>query len=254
MKTPFLFTALFVGLLHVSFRADAKILQQWSFEDDNPFQGLAIEGEPPKVVADPQNPANKVMYSVLKPGAERQERSEVKLNNVREGEERWVGVRILRPNAKQSGFTCFFQLGPIVGAKGHGGSGLYQLASYGKDGNNTWKIRGFMERAGGKGFGIPVGKVEYNKWEDWVFHIKVRADTSGLIEVWKNGQPVVKQTGQNAFPGDKVAIKWGVYVGKGNVPTDEITAFFDNITIGDASSSMNEVAPRSAKSPSGGNP
>lgn len=246
MKMPILFIAVLAALIHASPNAEAKILQQWTFEGSQPFQGLAIEGEPPKVVADPKNPANKVMFSVLKPGAERPERSEVKLNGVRVGEDRWVGVRIFRPNAEQCGFTCFFQLGPIVGAKGHGGGGLYQLAAYGKDGDNTWKIRGFMERAGGKGFGIPVGKVVYNEWEDWVFHLKVRADASGLIEVWKNGQPVVKQEGQNAFEGDKVAIKWGVYVGKGNAPTKEITAYFDDITIGDASSSMQEVAPKRA--------
>jgi hypothetical protein len=244
MTNKFLFAALIAGLIHAGSHAEAKILKQWTFEGGQPFQGLAIEGEPPKVVADPKDPAKKVMLSVLKPGAERPERSEVKLNNVQVGEDRWVGVRILRPNAEQCGFTCFFQLGPIVGAKGHGGGGLYQLAAYGKNGDNTWKIRGFMERAGGKGFGIPVGKVVYNEWEDWVFHLKVRADATGLIEVWKNGQPVAHEAGQNAFEGDKVAIKWGVYVGKGNVPSAEITAYFDDITIGDASSSMQEVAPK----------
>jgi len=244
MKKQFLITAIFVALLHSVPRADAEILQQWNFEGTMPFRNLSIQGEAPKVVADPKNPSNKVMISVLKPGAARPERSEVWLNGARVGEDRWVGVRILRPDPEQNGFTCYFQLGPIVGAKGRGGNGLYQLSAYGRDGDYTWKIRGFMERAGGKGFGIPVGKVVYNEWEDWVFHLKLRADDSGLIEVWKNGRPVVKQTGPNAFEGDKVAIKWGVYVGKGNAPKGEITAYFDDITIGDASSSMQEVAPK----------
>ena len=243
MKHHHLAAALIAVVCSVGTRADARILHQWKFEGDQPFKGLGIEGEPPRVVADPKNSGNKVMLSVLKPGAKRAERSEVKLHHVRVGEDRWVGVRILRPNARQNGFTCFFQIGPISGAKGRGGGGLYQLAAYGGEGDYTWKIRGFMERAGGKGFAIPVGRVVYNEWEDWVFHLKVRADDSGLIEVWKNGRPVVRQTGRNAFEGDKVAIKWGVYVGKGNTPAGEITACFDDVTIGDASSSLQEVAP-----------
>jgi len=248
MKNPFLFTALFVGLLHVSFRADAKILQQWSFEDDNPFQGLAIEGEPPKVVADPKNPANKVMYSVLKPGAERQERSEVKLNYVPEGEERWIGVRIFRPNAVQNGFTSFFQLGPMVCAPG----GLFQLAAYGKAGDYQWNIRGYLKSVGAEGFRFPVGKVVCNKWEDWVFHIKVKADETGLIEVWRDGKPVFSRKGRNAFVGAKMPIKWGVYVGCGNKAEAEITAYFDDIMIGDANSSLHEVKPGAGSRPTGG--
>ena len=223
------------------------ILVQWDFEGAKPIHSVSIEGEPPKVVADPLNPKNKVMLSILKPEQARAERSEVRTqHSVGVGEERWVGVRILRPEPVQTGFTCFFQLGPISGAKGLGGAGLYQLAAYGKDGSYQWRIRGFVERLGAKPVSIDVGPVAYGKWEDWVFHMKLRADSSGLLEVWRDGKLVATHHGQNAQPGDHIPIKWGVYVGKGSAVPKDIRTFYDEVTIGDADSSYAEVAPKHA--------
>lgn len=228
---------LLAAILNATPHASAKILQRWDFEGRQPFHGLVIEGEPPQVIPDPGNPANHVMCSVLRPGAKRPERSEVKLNYVPEGEERWVGVRIRRPNATQNGFTSFFQLGPMVCAPG----ALFQLAAYGKEGNCQWNIRGYLKSIGAEGIRLPVGKVVCNKWENWVFHIKVKADESGLVEVWRDGQPVFRREGRNASAGAKMPVKWGIYVGTGNKAYAEITAYYDDITIGDANSSLHEV-------------
>ena len=219
----------------------AKILQSWDFDGDKPFHDLVIQGDHPAVVADPVNPSNKVMRSVLQPGAKRPERSEVMPGVIKIGDERWVGVRILRPDSVQNKFNCFFQLGPVDGAPGHGGGGLYQLNSYGKD---IWTVRGFMERVGAKGFSQPIGPITTGKWDDFVFHVKFRDDARGFLEVWKNGVSVFRHEGPNGFAGDKMRIKWGVYVGKGNVPTAPITALYDNVVIGDERSSYQEVAPK----------
>ena len=235
--TLFLLAALLAPLP----QAGAEILQQWTFDDAKPLHNLVIQGDAPKIISDPTDASNKVMLSFLKPGAKRPERSEVMPGVITVGQERWVGVRILRPNHVQNPFNCFFQLGPVDGAPGHSGGGLYQLNSYGKD---TWAFRGYMERVGGKGFSIPMGIIRYGNWDKWVFHVKLRDDKTGLIEVWKNGALMTKQTGQNAFPGDKMRIKWGVYVGKGSVVAAEIRACYDDIKIGDETSSYNEVAPK----------
>jgi hypothetical protein len=216
----------------------AGILQRWTFDDAKPFHDLVIQGDAPKVVPDPKNPANKVMRSFLKPHAKRPERSEVMPGVIQVGEERWVGVRIMRPDKVHNPFNCFFQLGPIDGAKGHGGGGLYQLNNYS---NGQWVFRGFMERVGAKGFSDNIGPVTYGEWDTWVFHIKLRADASGLVSVWRNGKPVAEHTGQNAFPGDRMRIKWGVYVGKGSEVAVEIDALYDDVVIADANSSLEAI-------------
>lgn len=241
MKIPPVTTSLLAAVLVLFPKAGAKILQQWTFDDNKPLHNLIIQGDAPKIIPDPKDPHNKVMLSFLKPNAKRPERSEVMPGTITVGEERWVGVRTLRPNRVQNGFNCFFQLGPVDGAPGHGGGGLYQLNSYGKD---TWAFRGFMERVGGKGFCIPMGGIQYGNWDVWVFHVKLRADKEGLIEVWRNGALMTKQSGQNAFPGDRMRIKWGVYVGKGSKVAAEISACYDDITIGDETSGYDEVAPK----------
>jgi len=239
MKAPFVLATACIALFVSARVAEAGILQKWDFDSPNPLHNLVIQGDKPEIIPDPKQPGNHVMRSVLRPGAKRAERSEVMPGVIQCGEERWVGVRILRPDRTQSGFNCFSQLGPVDGAPGHGGGGLYQLNCYN---TSTWAFRAFMERMGGKGIHQDVGAIHFGDWENWAFHIKVSDKNDGLIEVWRNGTPVLKHAGPNVYPGDKVRIKWGVYVGKGGKVPGEISALYDDIIIGDAKSNLQEVS------------
>jgi hypothetical protein len=239
-------TILVIYLLLISMVSSAygKIIEQWDFEDKSPLHHLTIQGDKPQIVADPQDANNKVMKATLRPNAKRPERSEVMPGFIINGQERWIGARILRINSVHHGFTCFFQLGPVDGDPTHGGGGLYQLNCYD---TKTWKFRSFLERVGQTGTHTNAGPITYGTWDDWVFHVKLGADKSGLIEVWRNGKLIHKRAGQNIFPKDRMRIKWGVYVGKGNLVPAEINAYYDDITIGDESSNYQEMVPKHNK-------
>lgn len=201
---------------------------RWNFEGSKPLHDVSVEGGPPRIVPDPANPGGKAMLAVLRPGQKRPERSEVRSRlGMRAGDERWVSVRILRPPEPRAGYACYFQLGPASGKQGVGS--IFQLAEYG----GQWKLRGFLNGIGGTDIALPLGAVGYGTWETWRFHVKWRADATGLIEVWRDGRLVARHAGINMRHGDTAPVKWGVYVGKGNKPGREMRAMFDDIVVSD---------------------
>ena len=237
---------LFIGLLFFAPllpAAENSILYRWDFEGGHPFHDLTIEGEPPVVLIDPGNPANKVMHAVLKPHAERPERSEVRFDRIAEGQERWVGCRIFRPDQEQFRRVCMFQLGPISGSPGHGGRGLYQIIGWKIDDQLSWTFKGYLSRVTGKDFECEAGAMVVGKWDEWVMHIKLRKDSEGRITLWRNGQQLYDRLGQNAFQGDRIAVKWGAYIGSGNVTEQETNVYFDEVVIGDETACYEDVSP-----------
>jgi Polysaccharide lyase len=223
--------------------AESSILTRWDFEGEHPFHDLTIEGEPPVVISDPLNPANQVMHAVLKPHAERAERSEVRFDRIAEGQERWVGCRILRPDREQFGRVCLFQLGPISGAPGHGGRGLYQILAWKAEDRLFFTFKGYLSRVTDKDFDSPVGELVVGKWDEWVLHLKLSSRDDGHITLWRNGQQLIDRAGQNAFPGDRLAVKWGAYIGAGNVTEQETNVYFDDVVIGDETATYEDVSP-----------
>jgi hypothetical protein len=219
--------------------ASAEILNQWTFEDPkSALRDLVIQGERPQIVPDPRRRNNKVMLARLRPSADRPERSEVMPGVIKCGQERWIGFRVLRPQQVLPGFLSTFQLGPISDPKGDM-HGAVQIITYG---NGVWTLRGHKGRGAlADGFTQPVAPVRVNQWETWILHVNFRDDAQGIIEAWCNGRPVFRLKGPNGADGDIMRIKWGVYVGKGNDVDNEITTYFDNVTIGGPSSSFSEI-------------
>jgi hypothetical protein len=203
-------------------------LRTWTFDDGkNALRGLIIQGDKPQIVDDPDQPGNKVMRAVLRPDAARPERSEVMPGVIKAGEERWISARIQRPQRDADGYLSTFQLGPISDRQ-RVMQGAFQLATYSQ---NHWTARvhpGRVANATHK-----IGPVEFGKWETWVFHVRFVDGPKGVIEVWRNGDPVFRQAGMTVLDGDIMRIKWGVYVGKGNRAKQEIATLFDDITIGE---------------------
>jgi len=99
------------------------------------------------------------------------------------------------------------------------------------------------------------------QWNDFVIHVKWSPESDGILNVWINGKEVLNSKGPNyhsevpadAYPyfkmgqyygstswGDKGGIKWNVI---------ERTVYHDELRIGDAASSYEEVAPGNAQAP-----
>lgn len=84
---------------------------------------------------------------------------------------------------------------------------------------------------------------ETDRWQDFVMHVKFTSDREGFIRMWRNGQLIVDER-VALIPPDKEAMgswKVGLYVG--NPGNGERLLYIDEIRVGDASSSYEEVMP-----------
>ena len=87
--------------------------------------------------------------------------------------------------------------------------------------------------------------VKTGQWYDIVTHFKYSPDNTGFMEIWINGEQVVDYTGVTTYAVDTAGdlratynyLKLGLYLGGAN---GEV--YYDNVRIGDASSSYAEVA------------
>lgn len=238
---PMKYTAIVCFFLIVSSTiSEASVIKKWSFEDSNPFHDLKVEGEKPSVVIDPLVPNNHVMKAVLLKTSSRPERSELRFDGIGFQQERWIGVRIMVPEKSIQPFLSLFQLGPIYGIDKLNGGGWYQLLA--KPGSLlTWNIRGFMERIHESPVREKAGPIELGKWTNWVMHFKLNDDSNGFVEMWKNGVKVYEKHGRNAIKGDRIPVKWGIYIGIGNKLLQDITVYFDDIVYCNESSNLEEI-------------
>lgn len=215
-------------------------MKMWDFENSHPFHDLRIEGEKPEVVVDPLSSINHVMKSVLLKTSCRPERSEVRFDWIGFEQDRWVGVRIMVPRKNTQPFQCLFQLGPIYGSDNSNGGGWYQLLA--RSGSDfIWDIRGYMERIHPSTVREHAGPIEPGKWTNWVMHFRLSDGANGFIEIWKDGMKVFERHGSNSKPGDKIPLKWGIYIGIGNKLLEDTTVYFDDVVYGNESSNLEEI-------------
>ncbi len=87
-----------------------------------------------------------------------------------------------------------------------------------------------------------------DKWTDWVFHVKwdARENGGGFVEAWRNGARVVNYKGPIGIPNVGGYVKIGPQYSPNN-PSFPRIIYFDEIKIGDESSSYSEVAPGGAR-------
>lgn len=96
---------------------------------------------------------------------------------------------------------------------------------------------------------IDLGPIDKGQWNDWVFHIKFSWKADGIVEIWKNKQPVLTLRGPNSFndqhyPYFKIGIyKWGWKGWAHYSPEDKRVLFYDEVRIGNKFSSLQEVSP-----------
>jgi hypothetical protein len=71
------------------------------------------------------------------------------------------------------------------------------------------------------------------RWNDMVYHIRFAADSSGLVEIWMNGQRVVRSPGPTASARgrDQFYHKLGLYRDRMSEP---MTIYIDNYAVGES--------------------
>jgi hypothetical protein len=64
------------------------------------------------------------------------------------------------------------------------------------------------------------------------------------MEVWKNDVKIYSAARQNGVPYDRTRIKWGMYVGAGNINHETAKCYFDDIKIGNRKARYEDVVPK----------
>lgn len=104
----------------------------------------------------------------------------------------------------------------------------------------------WSQKFGGK---VDLGVYKTGVWTDWVLRIKFSPDDlGGIIEIWKNGHKVFFKTGKNTYNDiEGNYFKMGIYKfgwkERYKSTTNTRILYFDQIRIGNANSSYNEVNP-----------
>ena len=233
-----------------------KLLYQWNFSESDPLHDLDELNSNITLVNDPLDSTNKVMQIVLPNGAYRTEASVGATSphyfNIDQssdsihGDEIWAGVRILKYKEPFSGANTnasIFQIGPVQRTiDPTNGSGLYQLIL--GTTIDKWKWREYTSSCNPGYYSDTISTTRYGKWERFVFHCKFRSNNTGLIEVWKNDVKIYTVTRQNGVQYDRTRIKWGIYIGQGNINHESIKCYFDEVKVGGSKANYELVTTR----------
>ncbi|XHR30451.1 MAG: polysaccharide lyase [Chthoniobacteraceae bacterium] len=153
------------------------------------------------VVAAPESEPGRKAVKFVVPRAEACFRSEISLPEEEGFHERWYGGRIYVPAdwqvAADDEVDIVMQWHPVMGQERVNrafpnlsiaiqGDHWLLRAAYGKADN--------IQRRDGQGGPLVVGK-----WVAWVVHARWNAGDEGLVEVWKDGEPVVKWEGPSVY-------------------------------------------------------
>ncbi len=115
----------------------------------------------------------------------------------------------------------------------------------------------------GVGINKGGGWIEYSRWVapykrgvwmQWVFHVRFSSGSDGLVEAWKDGTKLFSDSGPNSDPLDTCGkamanpyLKIGVYhwawKNGGTSESTKREVFYDDIRLGDSTSSLAEIAP-----------
>jgi hypothetical protein len=143
-------------------------------------------------------------------------------------------------------------------------SAYFPAEAYKKDSNNDiinqWHQKGspatslrtrddkFFLRTGNTKAGridIELGSITKDKWHRFVFHFIHSNGRDGLIEVWLNGERVLRCQGGNMYPDKLPRWKVGIYKddwnGDETTDTDRRVFYIDNIKVGNHLASLQDM-------------
>ncbi len=95
---------------------------------------------------------------------------------------------------------------------------------------------------GCKNFSIPA---KLNEWQDFVMHVKPSSDSEqGFVKIWKNGKLYVNERVALLHPGVSAMGAWKIGVYVGDPGHGERLLYTDELRVGNANSSFEEVSPK----------
>jgi hypothetical protein len=164
--------------------------------------------------------------------------------NIPERLERWYGFSIFlnadwKPDPSAESLTQWHQFSDV------GGSPPLAILTR----NGQWQL---SRRWDNFESDLNLGAYVTDRWTDWVLHVKWAPDSTGLVEVWRDGNRVFSANGKNKYDdGHAVYIKFGIYKwdwqsnpSKSN--TDRRIMYYDSLRIADEASTYADVDPAAA--------
>ncbi|MGE5295361.1 MAG: polysaccharide lyase [Solirubrobacterales bacterium] len=237
-----------------------RVLLFRSTFDDGDFRGWKISGNPPTIVHDQARAGTGSMRTSLDRNKDRfPDRTEIQDPRSDIGKEYWYGFSILLPEdyvpdriweiVAQWQATPDTELGekwrnPVLALSTT--NGRWGWVSRWDAKRNTYES-GKREYGGVKEYDL--GEYERGVWTDWVVHVKWSYESDGLLQIWKDGKPVVDQNGPNAY-NDATGpfFKMGLYKGWGDPkkPGDAVirrVLYHDEFRMAGADAVYQDVAP-----------
>ncbi|MFG1876473.1 heparin lyase I family protein [Sphaerisporangium sp. NPDC049003] len=96
---------------------------------------------------------------------------------------------------------------------------------------------------------IDLGPYSTGTWTDWAFHVKWRTDSNGVLEVWRNGVPVLSRSGATFAGGaHSPYFKFGIYkwdwaASKPKSTLTQRVMYYDALRLGDERARLADVTP-----------
>jgi hypothetical protein len=210
-------------------------------------------GRWPHVVGSPVRAGSKALKYTLGPQTRRvKNRIETHLQGTGHHEERWYGLSIYEPEGNPPVKATFMVLSQIF-FQNQCSSPSMALTAKRLNDEDVYQIRHVTRAncdnvgAQYQAYNVPRPK---GKWTDFVFHFKPSATGEGFFRAWVNGNQIADHTGTTAKKPRGGVTRIGIYRGAQDA---EHVFYFDEIRIGGAGSSYDEVAPGSGVSLPGGN-
>ncbi|QJD77693.1 polysaccharide lyase [Spirosoma rhododendri] len=181
--------------------------------------------------------------------------SELGTDALKNGEvERWYGYSVYMPAAKMANDNE-----PIVFSQWHGVANPGEedtfppLAFYLEGGNQIKAYYRSSNVAITKAQQMPtaqtilrLGTATYDKWVDYVVHIKWDpSGNTGILEIWQDGKQVANERNINIGYPQKYKPYWkaGIYAWTGKSKYAERVLYYDDVTIGKATATYETVKP-----------
>jgi Polysaccharide lyase len=106
----------------------------------------------------------------------------------------------------------------------------------------------YVTNAGGTSYNVytDIGPVLSNQWVDIVIRTRWATDTTGLLQVWLKGNLVINRSGLKTTsdaPYFKLGINKFGWIDQSSSATSKRILYFDEVRIGNANATYNDVAP-----------
>lgn len=91
-----------------------------------------------------------------------------------------------------------------------------------------------------------IGPVLSNQWVDFVIHLRWATDSTGILQVWKNGDLVINRSGvktSSDAPYFKLGINKFGWTTPATSSTTQRILYFDEVRIGNANATYRDMAP-----------